>query len=63
MQDQTTVSQSLIAHEHDLLELRTEIDALKTALKQLRADMPVSLKHAAMQIKLAPDRHAPVEEL
>ena len=55
MQDQTVVSQLLTAHEHDLLELRTEVDNLKAALKQLRADMLVSFKHAAIPNKSAPD--------
>jgi hypothetical protein len=63
MQDQTAVTQLLTAHEHDLLELRTEVEALKAGLKQLRANMLVSFKHAIMPNKSGPDGHAPVEEL
>ncbi len=33
MQDQTAVTQLLTAHEHDLLELGTEVEALKAGLK------------------------------
>jgi hypothetical protein len=47
----------------DRLELSTEADALKASLKQLRADMLVSFKHAAMLNKSAPDSRIPIEEL
>ena len=63
MQDQTAVTQLLTAHEHGLLELRTEVDSLKVGLKQLRADMLVSFKHAATGNKSAPDSRNPVVEL
>ena len=60
MQDQTRL---LAAHEHDLLELRTEVEALKAGLKQLRADMLVSFKHAIMPNKSGQTVTPPVEEL
>lgn len=63
MQDQAAVTQLLTAHEHDLLELRIEIDALRAGLKQLRADILVSFKHAAKPNKSAPDSRIPAEEL
>ena len=63
MQDQTAVTQLLTAHEHDLLELGIEVDALKTGLKQLRADLLLSLKHGTMPDKSAPDSRIAVEEL
>jgi hypothetical protein len=59
MQGQTAATHLLTAHEHDRLELRTEVDALKASLKQLRADMLVSFKHAAMLNKSAPDSRIP----
>ena len=63
MQDQTAVTQLITAHEHDLLELRAEVEALKAGLKQLRVDMIVSFKHGAISNKSAPDSLIPVEEL
>jgi hypothetical protein len=63
MQDQTVVTQLLTAHEHDLLELRIEVDALKAGLEQLRADMLVSFKHGGMPNKSAPVSRTPAEEL
>ena len=63
MQDQTAVTQLLTAHEHDLLELKTEVEGLKAGLKQLRADMIVSFKYGAISNKSAPDSRIPVDEL
>jgi hypothetical protein len=48
MESQQAVAQLLTAHERDILTLQTEVERLKSELKQLRAELLVSFKHAGL---------------
>jgi hypothetical protein len=48
MEPQQAVAQLLTAHEREILALQIEVEKLKSELKQLRADLLVSFKHAVL---------------
>jgi hypothetical protein len=54
MKNSNAATQLLTAHERELLELRTEVDGLKAALKQLRADVLVTFKHTGWPLRRIP---------